>query len=175
MSKVVHWMHRHETRMFLYVNQRFRHTILDGILGTLTHLGGATATITVTLLLSLFGKGVWQIAGIQALAALAISHIPVAIVKKLYPRRRPYLVVPNTRTGRNPLQDHSFPSGHTTAIFSVIVPFVAHMPVLGFVLIPLALLIALSRMYLGLHYPSDCLAGAVIGSGAAAASVALWP
>ncbi|MVO98740.1 phosphatase PAP2 family protein [Paenibacillus lutrae] len=175
MLKVIHWMHRHEIRMFLYVNQRFRGKVLDAIVGTLTHLGGATATITVTLLLALFGNGAWQTTGIQALAALAVSHIPVALVKRFYPRRRPYLVIPNTRISMNPLEDHSFPSGHSTAIFAVTVPFVAAFPPLGFVLIPLALAVALSRMYLGLHYPSDCLAGALLGTGSAIASVSVWP
>ncbi|GJM80520.1 hypothetical protein HMSSN139_30160 [Paenibacillus sp. HMSSN-139] len=82
--------------------------------------------------------------------------------------------MPGTNTFRNPLTDHSFPSGHTTAIFSVTVPFMAAAPGLILVLLPVALLVAVSRIYLGLHYPSDTLAGAVIGSSVALGTVALW-
>lgn len=47
-------------------------------------------------------------------------------------------------------------------------------PVLTAVLLPLACTVGFSRIYLGLHYPSDVLAGAVIGSGVAAGTLALW-
>lgn len=137
---------------------------MDAILPRITHMGGATFTIAATLLVALFGTGVWSAAGWQSAAALAVSHIPVAIVKRKYPRRRPYLVLPETNIFKNPLTDHSFPSGHSTAVFSVVVPFVAAAPLLGFVLLPLATLVSLSRIYLGLHYPSDCAAGIAIGT-----------
>jgi len=48
-------------------------------------------------------------------------------------------------------------------------------PALALVLVPLALLVALSRVVLGLHYPSDVLAGALIGCGMAFASLSLLP
>lgn len=94
--------------------------------------------------------------------------------QKLYPRLRPYLALPDTNTFRNPLKDHSFPSGHTTAIFASTVPYMIAYPVLTAVLLPLACTVGFSRIYLGLHYPSDVLAGAVIGSGVAAGTLALW-
>ncbi|TXK85245.1 phosphatase PAP2 family protein [Paenibacillus sp. N3.4] len=174
MSKVVNWLQDHETRMFHFVNQRIQHFFLDHLFSKITHLGGATASIVISLCCALFGQGVLRTAGIQALIALTISHIPVAIIKKKYPRLRPYLVLPQTIIGKNPLTDHSFPSGHTTAIFSIIFPFVAAMPSLALVLIPLALIVGLSRIYLGLHYPSDCIVGCLIGTTASLATVAFW-
>lgn len=174
MSKVVHWLQHHETRMFRFVNQRIQHFFLDHIFNTITHLGGATATIVTSLCFALFGRGSLWAAGIQALIALTVSHLPVAVIKKKYPRLRPYLVLPQTIICKNPLTDHSFPSGHTTAIFSLIIPFVAAFPLMGLILLPLAFLVGLSRIYLGLHYPSDCLAGCVIGTVAALATVAFW-
>lgn len=111
----------------------------------------------------------------MSLTSLAVSHIPVAIAKKTYPRLRPYLALPDTHTFRNPLKDHSFPSGHTTAIFSVTVPFMILFPLLILMLLPVALTVALSRIYLGLHYPTDVVAGGVIGTLTALGTVALWP
>lgn len=172
MSRVVSWLQSSEQRMFSFINQRIQHNLLDRILGTITHLGGATLTISLSILLWYFGSTGWSITGLECLVALTISHIPVAIIKRKYPRLRPYLVFPETNTCKNPLTDHSFPSGHTTAIFSVMVPLISFMPILSIFLLPLAFIVGVSRVYLGLHYPSDVIAGAFIGTIAAIFSVA---
>lgn len=172
MSRVIHWLQQREHCLFHLVNGRMRRGPLDTFLNRITHLGGATATIFIMLVLSLAAPRPWNVAALQGLVALAISHLPVAIIKRKYPRLRPYLVLPRAKSCRKPLTDHSFPSGHTTAIFSVVTPFVALAPALGFILLPLAMTVAVSRIYLGLHYPSDCAAGAFIGMLAAFASAA---
>ncbi|WP_309119111.1 phosphatase PAP2 family protein [Paenibacillus sp.] len=172
MTRIVTWLKTHDQRMFFLVNRRFNHALLGMLLSRITHLGGARATILATL-------GIWWLApkpvstvGLQAFIALALSHIPVAVVKKLYPRLRPYLALPDAIACKNPLKDHSFPSGHTTAIFSVIAPFVIAFNWIGFILIPFAMIVGMSRMYLGLHYPSDVAAGCVIGCITASCTVA---
>ncbi|NOU93065.1 phosphatase PAP2 family protein [Paenibacillus sp. LMG 31456] len=174
MSRVVTWLQQRENRMFCWVNQRIQHTSLDFFFTTITHLGGASIAITTALCLALFGQGVWKTAGIYSCLALALSHIPVAIIKRKYPRLRPYLVLPDTNTYKKPLKDHSFPSGHTTAIFSIVLPLVCVNFWIGAILLPLAVLVAISRIYLGLHYPSDCLAGAFIGTLSALSIVAFF-
>jgi undecaprenyl-diphosphatase len=172
MSRVVSWLQQHENQLFFWVNRRMRHAVLDRIFATITHLGGATATIVACLSIAIVLKGEWRMAAWQALIALAVSHIPVAWVKKKYPRQRPYLAHPGVNFCKNPLKDHSFPSGHSTAIFSVVIPFMILAPLTALFLIPLAGLVSLSRIYLGLHYPSDCIAGSLLGMGAAFATVA---
>lgn len=64
-----------------------------------------------------------------------------------------------------PLDQYSFPSGHTlhAVAFSIVAVF--NYPRLGWLLLPFTLLVALSRLVLGLHYPSDVLAGALLGAG----------
>jgi len=172
MIRVMNWLQQRENRVFLWVNQHKQVTFIDLIMQRITHLGGATATIAVTLGLALFSHGNWRVLAIQALIALTLSHIPVAIFKKKYPRLRPYLVFPQTRTCKNPLVDHSFPSGHTTAIFASTIPFATSSPLLALILLPIAFTVAYSRVYLGLHYPSDCAVGALLGiSSATLASV----
>jgi undecaprenyl-diphosphatase len=167
MARVMDWLQQHENQVFLWVNQRKQVTFIDIIMQRITHLGGASVTIAVTSSLILFAHDIWRMLAIQALVALAVSHIPVAIFKKKYPRLRPYLVLPQTRTCKNPLADHSFPSGHTTAIFASVVPFAMHAPFLALALLPVAFTVAYSRVYLGLHYPSDCAVGAMLGTSSA--------
>ena len=174
MTRLFRKLQQLDRQLFVGINGRLHRSFLNFWLYHLTHLGGAWFTILSSLLIWLAAPQPWSKIGLQSCAALAISHLPVALVKKTYPRLRPYLTLPGTNTFRNPLTDHSFPSGHTTAIFSVTVPFMAAAPGLILVLLPVALLVAVSRIYLGLHYPSDTLAGAVIGSSVALGTVALW-
>ncbi|MFD1991356.1 phosphatase PAP2 family protein [Paenibacillus nicotianae] len=164
-----------EQHIFRWFNSRLHNKFLNLFFYYLTNLGGATFTIIATLAVWQLAPLPWSRAGLQAAVALVISHVPVAIVKKLYPRIRPYLAIPETITFRNPLTDHSFPSGHTTAIFSVTVPFMLTDPLMILLLLPFALIVAVSRMYLGLHYPSDVLVGAAIGTSVAMGTFALWP
>ncbi|MFS0673407.1 phosphatase PAP2 family protein [Ornithinibacillus sp. 179-J 7C1 HS] len=156
-------MYALDCKSFHFINQHFDHKRLNPFFRTITNLGGATFTITAVLLLILLSSGPIRTTAIASALALAISHIPVAIMKKLYPRKRPYLVLENSHVMENPLTDCSFPSGHTTAIFSVVTPFILLYPILLIALLPIAFLVALSRVYLGLHYPSDIIVGSMLG------------
>ncbi|MEC0226404.1 phosphatase PAP2 family protein [Paenibacillus alba] len=160
-------LHNHEKRMFFWCNHVISHTFLDRTFGLLTHMGGAMFTIIGSLSIALLTSGLWRSAGWQSFAALSASHLVAALIKKKVQRIRPYLALPHTKVGRNPLKDHSFPSGHTTAIFAVITPFLFISGWLSLTVIPLALMVGLSRIYLGLHYPSDCIAGCLLGTGSA--------
>lgn len=153
-----------ECRLFEKVNRHFEKKLLNFFFRNITHLGGAVFTIASVLILMILSSGDTRKTAISSALALSLSHIPVHIVKKMFPRKRPYLKLEKTNFHANPLQDHSFPSGHTTAIFSVIIPFILFIPTLSFILIPLGVCVGISRIYLGLHYPSDVLAGTILGT-----------
>jgi undecaprenyl-diphosphatase len=162
--RMLHLFYGFECRLFQQVNRHFDKKLLNLFFRTVTHLGGARITIAATLLLFMFSPRETRLVAIASALALSASHIPVHFVKLLFPRKRPYLIIEKTKFPANPLQDHSFPSGHTTAIFSVMTPYILFLPQLSFVLIPLGLCVGISRIYLGLHYPSDVLAGGILGS-----------
>ena len=70
-----------------------------------------------------------------------------------------------------PLDEFSFPSGHTLHAVSFSIVAVAHYPTLAWVLVPFTTCIAMSRVVLGLHYPSDVIAATAIGALLGSASV----
>ena len=93
-------------------------------------------------------------------------------MKGTFVRPRPFMVVQHIRLGTAPLDLYSFPSGHTLHAAGFTLVALGYYPLLGWFLIPFALLIALSRVVLGLHYPTDVVVGGAIGAGLAALS---WP
>ena len=88
-------------------------------------------------------------------------------------RQRPSITWSRIRRGTAPLDLYSFPSGHTLHATSFTIIALFYYPGLSWLLIPMAGLIALSRVILGLHYPSDVAVGALIGAGLSLASVEL--
>lgn len=88
-------------------------------------------------------------------------------------RPRPYQVLQSIAVGAAPLDQFSFPSGHTLHAVAFSLMTVAYFPDLGWLVWPFTLAVALSRPVLGLHYPSDVMAGAVIGAAVAQVSLSL--
>jgi undecaprenyl-diphosphatase len=164
MMRKIQSLYQFECRVFQEINSHFDKRIMNFFFRTITQIGSALFISVTTLLLIILTSNQTRITAISSAAALALSHIPVQLVKKLFPRKRPYLQIKKTKILPNPLKDHSFPSGHTTAVFSVIVPFLFQTPSLAAVLLPIGLCVGISRIYLGLHYPSDVIAGGILGA-----------
>lgn len=164
MTKYINILYEVDCLLFRFINSKWHKRRLNRFFSTITHMGGAIFTLCSSIILILFSTNLWKAASVASGMALALSSIPVFIAKKLFRRQRPYLVLDEIFVTDKPLKDHSFPSGHTTAIFSLIIPFICLNPLLIYVLLPIGLAVGISRIYLGLHYPSDVLVGALLGS-----------
>lgn len=175
MERVAGWIQGQDIRIFQFVNRHLQCRLLDLVMPRITHLGGATFNIMTTVLCILIFSGAVRHWAVEALIALTISHLIVRLLKSIYFRPRPYLTLADARTFPNPLQDYSFPSGHTTAIFSITGVWSIYLPALAGLLFPIACLVGISRMYLGLHYPTDCAIGALIGLASAFLAVHILP
>ena len=126
----------------------------------LTHLGGARVMIGIGLGLIAAGE---QILGLAALFALTTSHVAVQVLKRAVARPRPC-----DANGR-PLalvelpDPFSFPSGHAAAASAVGGTIAIAHPLLAPILLPLAAMIAASRVTLRVHHVGDVVAGVVLG------------
>ena len=104
---------------------------------------------------------------ITALQMALVGGLGVLLYKTLkgrINRERPFVNHPQIRLGAMPLDRFSFPSGHTLHATAFAMVVVQHHPALAWLVVPFALLVAASRMVLGLHYPSDVAIGAGIGA-----------
>lgn len=138
--------------------------LLDKILAFITSLGNA-GIIWIVLAVVLLILPKTRKTGIIVAAALLMDLVLCnLILKNLVARVRPYDV--NTAIAiliKKPL-DFSFPSGHTAASFAAMTAlFLAKMKKAWIAALILAVLIAFSRLYFYVHYPTDVLGGAVVG------------
>lgn len=108
-----------------------------------------------------------HLAATGVVALLMYRHL-----KRWTRRPRPFASDRRIRALARPLDEFSFPSGHTLHAVSFTVVALAYVPVLAWLLIPFTASVAASRVVLGLHYPSDVLAAT--GIGIALASTSIW-
>jgi len=99
--------------------------------------------------------------------ALSISYIIQVLlqtfIKHIFNRQRPYVTYEEISSAIHPPDRFSFPSGHTAGAFVVAFVLYFYHPALSIPFFIVASLIGFSRIYLGVHYPSDILAGVVLG------------
>lgn len=110
---------------------------------------------------------------IQMFGTAVAGILLYKLLKTRLVRERPYINHGGILCGTAPLDRYSFPSGHTLHAVSFTVMLAHFEPLLLPVALPFALLVAASRVILGLHYPSDVIVGALIGASLASASIAL--
>lgn len=174
MSKLVNRWVAYDQRWFFFVNKQLRNKLFDIIMPRLTHMGGGRFLLSLLAIVFLLSEGELRLWTVQALFSLMVSHLIARVIKKAWARTRPYNALANAMLTANPMKDYSFPSGHTTAAFSVAVIYSLQMPVLTVFLLALAFMISMSRMYLGLHYPSDCISGVILGAGTSILTLIFW-
>jgi len=133
-----------------------------------THLGSATTTIGVSIALLLLGE---HTLGLATALANALAHVPVHVLKRTLARPRP-CDAHGRPLARIALPDpFSFPSGHSAAAAALAGVITLHEPMLGALLLPLAALVAWSRVALRVHHLSDVVAGMALGF---AGAVTAW-
>lgn len=151
--------------ILLAIQEYIRHDWMDSFWKFITSLGDSGwFWLTVSFLLLIPRKT--RKAGITAIVAIAIGALITNVtLKNLVARTRPYEVVQGLTLLIERQHDFSFPSGHTCASFAAALVYYRLLPRFwGIASIILAALIAFSRLYVGVHYPSDVLVGLLVGA-----------
>ncbi len=137
---------------------------LDPVMAVITGLGNAGFIWLLSGIIFLFFKRTrpW---GIIMLAAVAATFILGDLVlKPIVSRARPFIDDPTFKLLISPPSGYSFPSGHSGSSFAAAVSLFTFDKRFGTAALCLAALIAFSRVYLYVHYPSDVLTGAALGT-----------
>jgi diacylglycerol kinase family enzyme/membrane-associated phospholipid phosphatase len=110
------------------------------------------------------------------LSIATASFVANAVLKPLLPRRRPAASeLPAYQTIENPPTSSSFPSGHSASAAAFATAVALESPRLGLVVGPLAAAVAYSRVHVGVHWASDVVVGAAVGTGLASLTQRWWP
>jgi undecaprenyl-diphosphatase len=155
------------------LNRGATFALLRHVFRIASRLGDGVAWYVLILALPcVYGAAAVRPALVMA-ASGALGVVIYSALKRVFVRERPFMTHAAIDPAAAPLDRYSFPSGHTLHAVSFTWQACVHFPELAWVLLPLAALIAGSRVVLGLHYPSDVLAGATIGGALAQLGLAL--
>lgn len=167
-SRLLH----HDTGWCLRANRACTRLWIRRYFSTVSRLGDGVFWYLLMAALVLLDGFDGLVAATHMAATGAVALLLYKSLKRWTKRPRPFAADGRIRAWVAPLDEFSFPSGHTLHAVSFSIVAVAWYPMLAGVLVPFAASVAVSRVVLGLHYPSDVLAATAIGSALGATS--LW-
>lgn len=153
-----------EGQFLLYIQENLRFNWLNPIFKFITFLGDlGWFWLLLTLIFLIVRKS--RRTGMIMFASAGINIFLVnVILKNAFARTRPYIIFESLISLVGEESDFSFPSGHSAISFSVATVILLCLPKkFGIPAIVLAFLISVSRLYVGVHYPTDVICGILIG------------
>jgi len=154
-----------DERVFLFFNVSGSRSIwLDRFMYGFTQVGSALGAFGTALVMFFTGNRLFSYEFILGAVTLWLG---VEMMKYLTDRSRPFIQLTQARIVGSRTNGRSFPSGHTSQVFFIATLLAQHfLPSVWIVLLlyVIALLVGITRMYVGVHYPRDVLAGAILGS-----------
>lgn len=141
--------------LFDRIHYDLSNDVLDEVVAVVNDFGSSKYVIGAVLLTTILGRDEMRDTGLLVGAGFAASALTSEALKRAVGRSRPL----------NPEDTHSMPSGHATVAFSAATALAHRYPKWRVAFYTVAGGVAFARVYLGRHYPSDVLAGAVVGVG----------
>ena len=156
-----------DQNILLFIQEYIRHDWMDWFWKGITHLGDFGIFWILLTIVLLIPKKTRKAEVASALALIIGTLITNVAIKNVVARIRPYEVIQELELMIEKQTDFSFPSGHTCASFASAFAIYKCKEVFPkkwrIAAMVLATLIALSRLYVGVHYPTDVLGGLIVG------------
>ncbi|OPZ73673.1 MAG: Undecaprenyl-diphosphatase BcrC [Firmicutes bacterium ADurb.Bin456] len=154
---------------FRWINLGLHNPFFDRLMPLFSYAGQAGLVwVALSLFFFFYRRGTWRNAAILMLAALLASYlVDEGLLKNIFHRPRPFETLTGVDLLIPPPNSYSFPSGHAASSFAAGLVLARKMPPAAVPALTLAFLIAFSRVYVGVHYPLDVLAGAIVGAACA--------
>ena len=149
--------------LFYFINLNLQNPYFNFLMPIITNLGLYIFWFGICAVLAVFGGEKGRDVALILFITLLIGHIFSEALKYLFLRPRPFEVLSGVHQ-LSTIESYSFPSGHTTEAFVGAIIIGKKYGYL-WLFILLALVISFSRVYIGVHYPGDVLAGALLGVG----------
>jgi undecaprenyl-diphosphatase len=152
-----------------------QNSFLDYTMPIITNLGTTELIFGMCIIILIYGilknKKEIKYLAIIALISLALTDTIISIIKVIVNEPRPFISLDSVHLLVTENDPYSFPSGHTGNIFSFAIALginwtlkIKNYPIkLAWILIPIACIVAFSRIYVGVHYPLDVIVGMIIG------------
>jgi undecaprenyl-diphosphatase len=147
------WMHGASTRAWVV-----------RVLAAVSRIGDGWLWYGIVVCLPWAGGPVGTSASIRMFCVGLVDIVIYKIVKRWIARPRPFRTCAGFRECARSLDEFSFPSGHTLHSVACSIILTAYYPMFALFVWPFTVLVAVSRIILGLHYPSDVIVGALIGA-----------
>lgn len=168
--RTVDWSVLHALNNFMYQH--------DGVEDPLLFYVNASEALFVATLVVVFlaargaAHAAWRRASVAAVLSAGLGLAVGKVISELVDRARPFVADPHgVHLFSGHAADPGFPSDHATAAFAIAVAILLRKRGWGIAALALAAVLSVGRVALGVHYPSDVLAGAALGT---AAALALW-
>jgi len=171
----MHWLQSLDTSLFYFTNHSLSNPFFDWLMPLLSGGHGAMRwfvplALLIIIAMLCFGKARLRLCALMIFLVVALGDpLIINTIKKAVHRPRPCMALPHVIERLGCSHSGSMPSAHAANWFAAtMIAFLFYRKSLWFML-PMALAVAFSRVYNGVHYPGDVLAGAILGAGYAAA------